>query len=101
MRIDGIDIRQSAQAFSFVIAPCRELDDEMTVRCLPEQAQFWTLYYTVPPITDGAWTPADDLDGLQMALADFDSEGEALAFAEKIRAGRPLYRNVHGYARLT
>lgn len=99
MIIDGVNTRDPAQAFSFVIAPCRELEDEMTVRCDPQDAQFWTVYGTEPP-TDGPFAPADDLDGLQMALADFDSEPEARAFADKIRGDRPLYRCVGGYERL-
>jgi hypothetical protein len=92
-------MRDHPKAFSFVIAPCRELDDEMTARCLPEDAHFWTLYGTVPPV-EGEFIPSDDLDGLQMAIFDFETEAEALDYALSVSDGRPIFRNVKGYHRL-
>jgi hypothetical protein len=78
------DLRQSAEAHFFRVSPCRiepgcEPDDTNVERCAPADAEWFGVYY-------------GRTDAPELALADFDTEAEALAFARQTAGSRPVYR---------
>ena len=76
------DLRQSAEAHFFRVCPCKwetTEEDGDVIRCAPDAALWFGVYY-------------GRTDAPELALADFDTEAEALAFARETAGSRPVYR---------